>query len=328
MLILDISKTCSDPALGNILSSLKSIVDIVQIVGPIVAIIALIMLIVRLVMDPDDKKAPKQLRNWLTALLFLFFIPMLVNLTMGALGENYTISACWGSAKLSGNTVNYIDPHTGKTRTKFITEQDYEKGDEKQVEEESASSTGDTSSLGPGNSAIGTRYFIGDSRTVQMYCYLHNDWNGSTISRLASGLSEANGDVWSSKGAMGLDWMRSTGVPNVEANFKSGTAVIILMGVNDLFNIDNYINYVSSKASAWKSKGANVYFVSVNPCSGSYSHMNGNIVNFNNRIKSISGVKYIDTYNYLISNGFTATDGLHYDKATYQKIYNHVVSNL
>ena len=327
MLILDISKTCSDPALGNILSSVKKLVDVIQIVGPILALIGLVSIIFKLFMDPDDKKAPKQLKNWLAALIALFFIPMLINVVMGALGENFTFSSCWGSISSPGNSSSYIDPYSGKQKTKFITDNQYEKGDEKKTEDTSTGGSS-TSTLGPGNSNIGTRFFIGDSRTVQMYCYLHDDWNGSTVSRLASGISEANGDVWSSKGSMGLEWMKSTGVPNVEANFKSGTAVIILMGVNDLYNVNNYISYLNSKASTWTSKGANVYFVSVNPTSGSYAHMNSNINNFNNKMKNISGVKYIDTSSYLISNGFTATDGLHYDKATYQKIYNHVVSNL
>jgi len=324
MFILDIAKTCNDPALGSILSSVKKLVDIIQIVGPILALIALMILISRLVMNPDDKKVPKQIKNWLTSLLFLFFIPMLVNLTMGALGESFTISSCWGSTSSNLGRSSYIDPYSGKERTKFITDAEYEKGDEKKMDNNSSA----TSGLGPGNSNIGTRFFIGDSRTVQMYCYLHNDWNGSTVSRLASGLSESNGDVWSSKGGMGLSWMKSTGIPNVEANFKSGTAVIILMGVNDLSNINNYISYLNSKASTWTSNGANVYFVSVNPTNGSYSHMTNRINSFNNQIRSLNGVKYIDTNSYLNSVGFTATDGLHYDKATYKKIYDHVVSNL
>jgi lysophospholipase L1-like esterase len=320
-MVLDIAQTCSDQGLGQTLMYIHKIITIIQVIGPIIAIIGLTILLIKMMTNPEDKKAPKQLKNWLIALLVLFFIPMLVNITMGVLGEKLTVSACFNATKTTNGNSSYIDPYK-KDRKSIISDSTYEKGDPKQEDNDN------TSGIGPGNSNIGTRYFIGDSRTVQMYCYLHGDWRGSTISNLASGLYESNGDVWSSKGSMGLDWMKSTGIPNIESKISSGSAVIILMGVNDLSNIDNYISYINSKASTWKAQGANVYFVSVNPTSGSYSYMNSSINNFNNRIKSISSVKYIDTNSYLQSKGFTATDGLHYDKATYQKIYDHVVSNL
>ncbi len=321
MVLYNVSKTCSDPALSNVLAPIKNFVNIIQIIGPILALIGLIYLITKLITNPEDKKVPKQIRNCIIALLVLFFIPMLVNVVMNMLGESFTISSCWNSASKNNNNSSYIDNNKDKKKN-VIPSGEYEKGDEKQVDDSS------TSSIGPGNSSIGTRFFIGDSRTVQMYCYLHNDWNSGTVNKLASGFNEGNGDVWSSKGGMGLNWMKSTGIPNVESNFTSGTAVIILMGVNDLSNVNNYISYMNSKVSTWRSQGANVYFVSVNPTSGTYSNLNSSINNFNNKIKNIEGVKYIDTHSYLMSNGFNATDGLHYDKATYQKIYNHVVSNL
>ena len=97
------------------------------------------------------------------------------------------------------------------------------------------------------NITITKKIFIGDSRTVHMKLAVNSK------------------DIWSCKSAMGLDWMKSTGVPNVENQITTGTAVIILMGVNDLFNADKYITYINQKTSEWRNKGARVYFVSVNP---------------------------------------------------------------
>ena len=63
--------------------------------------------------------------------------------------------------------------------------------------------------------------FIGDSRT--------------------EGLRDAVNDdsIWSCLSSMGYDWMVSTGVPQVEDQIEDNTAVIILMGVNDLYHVND-----------------------------------------------------------------------------------------
>ena len=102
------------------------------------------------------------------------------------------------------------------------------------------------------------------------------------------------------------------------------------MGVNDLGNIDNYIKYVNENASKWKAKGSSLYFVSVNPCDGSYAKLNTNIESFNKKLKSelSSSIGYIDTYSELKSKGFQTADGLHYKKETYQLIYTYIKSRV
>ena len=86
--------------------------------------------------------------------------------------------------------------------------------------------------------------FIGDSRT--------------------EGLRDAVNDdsVWSCLSSMGYDWMVSTGVPQVEDQIEDNTAVIILMGVNDLYHVNDYISYINAKAAEWGDRGAQTYFVS------------------------------------------------------------------
>lgn len=161
------------------------------------------------------------------------------------------------------------------------------------------------------NNNISNLVFIGDSRTVGM--------------QTAVGGS----DTWSGKVSAGLDWMKSSGVPNAEGSIKNGSAVIILMGVNDLYRPDSYISYINQKAGEWSSKGATTYFVSVNPTEGSYSHLNSDINSFNQKLQSgLSNVRYIDTNSYLQQNGFSTTDGLHYTSDTYQKIYNYIKQHL
>ena len=66
------------------------------------------------------------------------------------------------------------------------------------------------------------------------------------------------------------------------------------------------------------------------PTSGGYDNLNSSIDTFNSKLKSglSSNITYIDTNNYMKKNGFTATDGLHYDSATSKKVYNYINSHL
>ena len=180
--------------------------------------------------------------------------------------------------------------------------------------------------MGPGSSG-NRKFFIGDSRTVQMYINLFGDWSSSTVNKLSAGTTDSKNDVWSCKGSMGLDWMKSTGVPNIEGSIASDNRIIILMGVNDLHNVDGYISYINSKAAEWKGKGAKTYFVSVTQ--GSAGTLSTRIPKFNDKMKSSlsSDVTYLDAYGYLNSAGWHSGDGIHYDKATYEKIYNFINSN-
>jgi len=179
----------------------------------------------------------------------------------------------------------------------------------------SSSPTTPTTPTTPGTSS-GKIIFIGDSRTVGM---------NSAVGTPANTL-------WSAKVSMGYDWMVSTGVPNIENSVKNAK-IIILMGVNDYgyYNRDKkYATYINDKAKVWAKSGAKTYYVSVNPVVDSKSKYvkNATIKTFNESMKKLlSGVTYIDTYNHII-NSFNAPDGLHYDKATYIKIYNYILSKI
>ena len=173
----------------------------------------------------------------------------------------------------------------------------------------------------------GTKIFIGDSRTVAMYGYLFG-WDAEAVNK---GTVDKNKDIWSAKSAMGLEWMKSTGVPNIEKSITKGTKVIILMGVNDLYDKNEYVTYINQKANEWTKKGAKVYFVSVNPVDevkekkNGYSVKNSTIEDFNTTLKNglNANVKYIDTYNQIKSN-FETTDGVHYTQGTSNLIYKTV----
>ena len=95
------------------------------------------------------------------------------------------------------------------------------------------------------------------------------------------------------------------------------------MGVNDLRNQDSYIEYLNSNINSWTATGAKFYFVTVNPCDGSYSSMNSRIKSFNTNLKNKLSKKigWINTHDNI---SFVTVDGLHYNKNTSIEIYNYI----
>ena len=156
--------------------------------------------------------------------------------------------------------------------------------------------------------------FIGDSRTVgmEMFC---------------GGVPE---EYWSAKNSMGYSWMVSTGIPNVEHLIDQNSDVVILMGVNDLGNVYNYIDYINMKAAEWKKLGARTFFVSVTPVDDSRSPnaKNSRIEYFNSYAQeNLQDVYYIDAYS-RIRHSFGSPDGIHFDGATYREIYRIIEFSL
>ncbi len=88
---------CNSPALAVSLRAVKKIMTVVQIVGPILLIAAIAFQVTQLMANPDDKKIPKKIFNSILATLFLFFIPLFINLVLRWMGANFTFSACWNS---------------------------------------------------------------------------------------------------------------------------------------------------------------------------------------------------------------------------------------
>ncbi len=104
MFILDMVSTCGNPALANLFNIMQKFITILQIIAPILAIVSLGVNLVKSVANPDDKKGFGRYKNWLIALVMIYAIPVLVNATMGMLGEDYSISSCWNNASNAGTS--------------------------------------------------------------------------------------------------------------------------------------------------------------------------------------------------------------------------------
>ena len=340
MLLLEsIGSVCNDPALVSVLAVIKRVLSVLQIIGPILAIISLSYHIFMMVKNPEDKKGIPKIRNSALALIILFLLPVVVNAVFALLDDSTIISDCWNHAelKISSKGGKYVSPYDSdddKRSQVIVNPEDYQNGDKSDSSNGGRSNTSSGSysgageRQGSGNSKASRVVFIGDSRTVQMYAYLNNNWSGANYS--SGGIHVVGNDVYVAEGGMGLSWMKSTGVPAAQPYFTSGTAIVILMGVNDLTNADNYISYINSNVNTWKRNGSSLYFVSTNPCDGSYSFLNDSITNFNSKLKNglSDQVGWIDTHRELNRTGFQTTDGLHYDLTTYRTIYNYIKSKV
>ncbi|MDD4705965.1 MAG: NlpC/P60 family protein [Bacilli bacterium] len=104
--------------------------------------------------------------------------------------------------------------------------------------------------------------------------------------------------------------------------------VIFSFGINDLNNIDKYINVYNTLINNYKN--VKFYFMSVNPVNEELAIANGyNITNeeimvFNNKLSSTFPDNYIDVFSQIKDN-FNTDDGVHYDNDTNQKIHNLVL---
>ena len=181
--------------------------------------------------------------------------------------------------------------------------------DDDLIEDDSDTDDGDKDKDDEKKASINRVVYIGDSRT--------------------EGLMDVNSDsknTFICLSSMGYDWMLSTAFPQAESYASSGTAFVILMGVNDLYHQNSYISVINQKATEWKKKGAVVYFASVGPVQNDPYTSNSEIESFNRALKNglSSDVGYIDLYGELNKSGYQTVDGTHYTNTVSKNILSFI----
>lgn len=181
--------------------------------------------------------------------------------------------------------------------------------DDDLIEDDSDTDDGDKDKDDEKKASINRVVYIGDSRT--------------------EGLRDVNSDsknTFICLSSMGYDWMLSTAFPQAESYASSGTAFVILMGVNDLYHQNSYISAINQKAAEWKKKGAVVYFASVGPVQNDPYTSNSEIESFNRALKNglSSDVGCIDLYGELNKSGYQTVDGTHYTNAVSKNILSFI----
>ena len=172
---------------------------------------------------------------------------------------------------------------------------------------------GFATSVGASSNSRTATIFLGDSRTVGM--------------DLTLGLSSKPDTFVVAKTGMGYNWLTKTAIPELERieseNNYDKYIIICNLGVNDLGNIDKYVDMIPTLESF-----GTLYYVSVNPTVDEVKGVQcKDIEEFNSKLKPHVS-RYVDCYSYLKNVGYYAKDGMHFDAATYNNIYNYIMLNV
>lgn len=154
--------------------------------------------------------------------------------------------------------------------------------------------------------------WVGDSRTVGM----KNSIDGEN-------------NFWVAQSGEGYKWFTEKAIYQAKHALKEGEGYTIVfnLGVNDLDNVDKYIDKLNELSEGEWSNAGQIIVLSVNPVDETKHKgvKNKQIEEFNNKMKTKlkKKIQYVDTYSQLLGH-IGSDDGLHYDKNTYQKIYDTV----
>jgi len=132
---------CDSFELSSIVNIVKSILNLVQILAPILLIISMAFILVKLVQQPEDKKLMKNLKNSIIATIVVFFIPLLVQVTLRLAGDTTFFSSCWNSntKSLKGEVV-YQDVYDDNDKKQILSNSEiYENGEKNTTSENNSS---------------------------------------------------------------------------------------------------------------------------------------------------------------------------------------------
>ena len=152
--------------------------------------------------------------------------------------------------------------------------------------------------------------FVGDSRTVGME-------EAVTSSKA----------VFLGKVGEGYSWLSGTADAQIRYLLKVNPKlkVVFGFGINDLHNIDLYIQYYQKLMKAYPN--VSFYFMSINPYDASKWTSkwlsDAGIQAFNKKLKAAMGSRYLDVYSYIKKKGFSTLDGLHYTAASSILVYQN-----
>ena len=345
---------CQQPDVLQIIRIIKTIMKIICIVIPICVFIFVTIDFVKNVIASSEKDIEGNTKLAIKRILMgvaVFLVPtivMAVNNMLGSLGVDYasclTNATKAGIAKAKVNYKAYQESLNNQINNTINNNKEDKPSSGGTVnrnngfsnlkghkEDNNSSGSGDNSGGTTGGNSGGTiesggtvtdvdtdvvinkqTLFVGDSRTVGM-CN-------------AKGV----GGYCVAKEGQGLKWLKTNMTQQTITNKlkdKTYKVMVISLGINDLGYINDYIKYYKEMANKYTNVKIIVTSVTRVFDEKSKSIKNDKVRMFNDSLKSgLSGSKvtYCDIYTPTFNSLKGASDGIHYDNASYKKIYNAV----
>ncbi len=169
----DLGSCCSDFSIVYILSTAHKILSFIQLIVPILLIAVSSYELTRIVFQPDNAKLKKKIINQYLAALFVFAVPILVDVVLGILPDSMSLSSCWEQAQVANEVsrsqgYTYIPVYDSQKNSLLTNPDDYAKGEKKDSSSNVSSGSGNGSATGKAivayaKSFVGQRYLYGGS---------------------------------------------------------------------------------------------------------------------------------------------------------------------
>lgn len=304
---------CTNPDILRIIYFIKILIEIIMFIVPIGLIIMGLIDFSKSVVTNDENARKKNLNLFIKRVIFavlLFAMPWIVRTFMHLLsttGLDSDFVTCYENA--NSEKIKELDEISKAEEEK---EKDSSSGDNPGGTDGNFE---DSSNGGSGNNSSGENkdytLFIGDSRTVGMCQSVSIDSNAECIAEVGKGYS------WLANEKLGEIKSKLTEHPN--------SNVVINLGVNDYYNINNYIDLYNELSRSYPN--AKFVIVSVTHVTDTESKniKNKDIESFNNSLKNglNKNITYCDIYSYIKDN-YSTSGGIHYDADAYKGIYNAI----
>lgn len=308
---------CTNPDILRVIYFIKILIEIIMIIVPIGLIIMGLLDFSKSVVTNDENARKKNLNIFIKRIIFavlLFAMPWIVRTFMHLLST-------------TGLDSDFVTCYENANSQKIKELDEIRKAEEEKDKDSSSGGNhggtggtfGDSSSGGSGNNSGSNSsgekkdytLFIGDSRTVGMCQSVSIGSNAECIAEVGKGYS------WLANEKLGEIKSKLTEHPN--------SNVVINLGVNDYYNINNYIDLYNELSRSYPN--AKFVIVSVTHVTDTESKniKNKDIESFNNSLKNglNKNITYCDIYSYIKDN-YSTSGGIHYDADAYKGIYNAI----
>lgn len=353
---------CDNYRIMSIIYMIKVILGIACIFVPILLIFLLVQDLAKAEISIEEEKVlKKRVIIRLVAALFIFTVPIITSVFLSVIGKEFDVETltCYKDINMSrlrklkkdeksrklkdkkqregaiSDGQSRID-ETNRKRREIEKENAKKALEEKKKEEERIKKEQEEKrqkekerrggEQTPIDDNLDTTIFVGDSRTVGVYASFNPTSSGF--------IDEVSGvDIFYAKNGAGLSWFRSSALSKLQYYLGGASYnVIINMGTNDLLNqsaATSYIGLYNSLATSYPN--SKFIIVSINPIDdykarqSGYQVTNEHVKRFNqilrNNMPSRNNLSYCDI-NDKLGNDYTSSDGIHYDIATYKRIYS------